>query len=76
MEVAQSAILDKMRREAIGQRLRAERTAKGWTLAQMGDASDTPPETLCRIELGRRWPQLTTLYRIAGALGVSVRELL
>jgi len=71
-----NAQLDRLRREALGSRLRAARTEKGWTLAQMGQASDTPPETLCRIECGRRWPQLNTLYRIAGALGVSIRELL
>lgn len=59
----------------VGQEIRRRREDKGWSQAKLGVLSGTGPSGISQIETGRRNPSTATLQRIAGALGVEVREL-
>lgn len=61
---------------AIGQRVAALRNARGWTQQVLADRSGIAQANIARVETGRHPPQLKTVNRIAGALGVAVTELL
>jgi len=69
------ALIDRMRREALGRRLRALRQARGWTVTRAAEAAQLPPESLCRVELGKRWPKIPTLLAILSGLGCGLRDL-
>ncbi|MGF1647743.1 MAG: helix-turn-helix domain-containing protein [Kineosporiaceae bacterium] len=60
----------------IGKRVRHLRRAKGWTLAQLGEATSMSPGQLSLIENGRREPKLSQLQRLATALGATATALL
>ena len=60
----------------VGRRIRHFRTAKGLTLAQLGDTVGVVPSQLSLIENGRRVPRLTQLSAIAAALSVTVADLI
>lgn len=61
---------------AIGLRIRKLRTQKLWTQEKLAEKAEIAPDYLCRIELGRKRPSLTTILLIAGALGTTVDDLL
>jgi transcriptional regulator with XRE-family HTH domain len=53
-------------------RLRAE---AGWSQEELGHRCDMNLSAISRLERGKRDPQLTTIVRIAHALGVTPAEL-
>lgn len=61
--------------EAVGPRLRAMRTARGVTLAQLADDTGISVSTLSRLESGRRRPTLELLLPLARAHQVPLDEL-
>ncbi|WP_082835146.1 helix-turn-helix domain-containing protein [Brachybacterium sp. sponge] len=60
----------------IGRRIRAARTARGLSLAELAAALDRAPSQLSVIENGKRELRLGELRRIARVLEVGVEELL
>lgn len=56
--------------------LRAIREGKGVSLRALKASSGVAVATLARIEAGNYDPRLSTLRRIANALGVAVAELI
>lgn len=61
--------------EGVGQRLRTERRARGLTQAELAERAGIALETVSRIEQGHTRPTIRTLDKIAGALGIPVRDL-
>ncbi len=61
--------------EAIGRKIRALRTARGWTLEQASEAIDLDPRHLQRVETGAVSPSAATLLRVADSLEVPVGAL-
>ena len=51
------------------------REIRGWTQAQLAEASGVPRPTIANLESGSANPTLSVLTRIAGALGVTLDEL-
>ncbi|HJB63146.1 MAG TPA: helix-turn-helix domain-containing protein, partial [Candidatus Microbacterium pullistercoris] len=61
---------------AVGRRIRALRSAKKLTLAQLAEAVGRAPSQLSMIENGHREPRLSMLRAIARELGVTPDALL
>lgn len=61
---------------AIGLRIRKLRKQKLWTQEKLAEKAEIAPDYLCRIELGRKRPSLTTILLIANALDTTVDDLL
>ena len=61
--------------EALGQKIAVQRRAAGLTQAQLAERVDVQPETICRIETGKRTASLDLLARIADALALEMHEL-
>ncbi len=61
---------------ALGRRVRHLRRQRGMTLDQLAAAVGRSPSQLSVLENGRREPRLTLLQSLAGALGVSMGDLL
>ncbi|MBL9033062.1 MAG: response regulator [Phycisphaerae bacterium] len=59
---------DRLRQE-LGRRIREDRTARGWTLRDLSDASGVSVSQLSSIERGTHLPSLESLLSIADALG-------
>jgi transcriptional regulator with XRE-family HTH domain len=57
-------------------RLRAMRTAQGLSLRALGDLSGVHYVSLAKMEAGKLDPRLSSVRRVAKALGVSVSELI
>jgi ribosome-binding protein aMBF1 (putative translation factor) len=51
------------------------RAARGWTQHRLSVESDVPVSAISTLERGRREPRLSTLARLASALGVGIDEL-
>jgi transcriptional regulator with XRE-family HTH domain len=60
----------------LGDRIRALREGKGWLQRELAQSADLPLRTIGRIERGEVDVRLSTLGKIAGALGISVKELM
>lgn len=60
----------------IGQRIRAERTARGWQQAELAYRAGLNSSYMSHIETGQTKLSLPTIVRIANALSVSVDALL
>jgi transcriptional regulator with XRE-family HTH domain len=60
----------------IGERLRAERQARGLSLRELAERLDLSASLISQIETGRARPSVSTLYALAGELGVSLDDLL
>jgi len=58
----------------IGLRVKAARTQKGLTQAQLAEAIDKAFETISNIERGKTAPNFSTLADIADVLGLPMRE--
>ena len=56
--------------------LRARRLAAGLSQEQLSRLTDLHPTEISRLERGVREPRLSTIVRVAWALGVSPSELL
>ena len=61
--------------ESVGPRLRALRTERGTTLAQLSEATGISVSTLSRLESGQRRPTLELLLPLARAHQVQLDEL-
>jgi len=61
--------------EALGARLAVIRRQRGWTQEALSEAVGIEPVTLSRLETGDRALSLSTLAAAAGALGVSLGDL-
>lgn len=60
--------------KAFGKRLSEVRRAKGLTQQELAEKLDISLVSIGYIETGKRWPRLTTLHRIADALGVPLEQ--
>ena len=54
--------------------LRQLRRLKGWTQAQLAEAAGVTRVTIQKLESGVREPRVSTMARIAEALGVPIRQ--
>jgi transcriptional regulator with XRE-family HTH domain len=63
-------------REELGRRLRARRSSLGRTLASVAMQAGLSVPYVANLESGRGNPTLSSLHRLAGALGVALSELL
>ena len=61
---------------AVGQRLGELRRQQGFTQETLAEEVGIQPHGLSRIEQGHRAPSLSTLATLAGALGVTLGDLL
>src|SRR5262245_30270534 len=60
----------------LGRNIRKLREARGMTQHQLARASGIPRPTWSNLETGAANPTLTILVRVAGALQVSIEELI
>ena len=56
--------------------LRRLREGHGWSLRKLAEKADVHYVSLVRLEAGRFDPRLSTLYKLAKALNVTVGELI
>jgi transcriptional regulator with XRE-family HTH domain len=61
--------------DGVGQRLRAEREARGLSLRELARRLEISPSALSQIETGRSRPSVGTLYAIVTELEMSLDEL-
>ena len=61
--------------EYFGNKLRALRTSKGFTLEQLAFEADMELSQVHRVEKGKINPTLTTLNALAKGLGITLAEL-
>ncbi len=61
------------KRKAMGESIRAMRTAQGWTQEQLAEIAGITASNLGRIEEGRYAVSLDILNKIAGALNAELR---
>src|SRR6476469_6097138 len=59
----------------VRQRLRSHRTARGWSLDELGARTQLSPSTISRIETGHRRITLDQLRPLAAALGTTIDAL-
>ncbi len=59
-----------------GQRLRELRLERALTLRALAERSDVSYDTINKLELGQRPARLSTIRKLADALGVEPRELM
>ena len=57
-------------------RLRNIRKERGWTQKQLAEKAGIAREVVARIETGASQPTLSTLLKIAAALGVPITDLI
>jgi transcriptional regulator with XRE-family HTH domain len=69
-----STIVDAM--AAFGERLRAERHARGWPIERLASASGVSRAMISKIERGESSPTAVVLGKLSAALELSVSELL
>lgn len=62
-------------RDVVGDRLRAARAERGERIADVAERAGMSPQYLSEIERGRKDPSSEMLAAVAGALGLTVREL-
>lgn len=59
----------------VGQRIKAERKAKGMTQEDLGKKLGVSGAAIAQYETGRRYPKVETLEKIAAALNVDISKL-
>lgn len=62
-------------REALGERLRAHRAARSETLTRTADRAGVSPQYLSEMERGLKEPSSEMIAAVAGALGLSLPDL-
>lgn len=62
-------------REAVGRQLRLERATRGERIADVAQRAGVSPQYLSEVERGRKDPSSEILSALAGAVGLTVREL-
>ncbi|MFD1329859.1 helix-turn-helix domain-containing protein [Mycoplana ramosa] len=63
------------KQDAVGEKVKAFRTARRMSLRALGDATGTTASFLSQLERGLSGVNISTLMRIAGALGISLTDL-
>jgi transcriptional regulator with XRE-family HTH domain len=71
-----SRVLEPLWREVLGRRLRALRTGRWETLAQTAERAGISPQYLSEIERGRKEPSSEMIAALAGALDITVADLM
>ena len=61
---------------AFGKALRKHRLAAGLSQEQLGLASEIQRNFISLIETGQNQPTITTIFKLAGALGVKASKLI
>lgn len=61
--------------QVIGARIKAERTARRWTLDQLADVSEVSRRMVVNVEQGAVNPSVGTLLRLSDALGIALAAL-
>jgi transcriptional regulator with XRE-family HTH domain len=61
--------------EELGKKIAVQRRATGLTQARLAEKIDVQPETISRIETGKRTASLDLMARIADALDLELHEL-
>lgn len=61
---------------AFGHRIRERREARAWTLEQLAEAAGMNPLQVGHIERGASDVKLSTIVKLANALGTTASELL
>lgn len=59
----------------VGTALREARVSAGWSMGELARRSGVSQPYISQVERGKFSPSLTTLYRLAGALGVPTSSL-
>ena len=59
-----------------GRNLRGRRLASGWSQQQLSDRCELHLTEISRLENGHRNPRLSTIVKLADALGIAPSELL
>jgi DNA-binding XRE family transcriptional regulator len=72
----ESQALEPLWREVLGSRLRALRTDRDETLAQTAERAGISPQYLSEVERGRKEPSSEMIAALAGALDVTVADLM
>jgi len=62
--------------QAIAMRLKVEREARGWSLAELAERSGVSKAMISKIERGEASPTATVLGRLSGAFGLPLSVLL
>ncbi|MEO0530840.1 MAG: helix-turn-helix transcriptional regulator [Planctomycetota bacterium] len=60
----------------VGRLIRKHRNAKGWSQEELADRAGVHRTFISSIERGVRNPTVTSLHRIASAMGLTVSELM
>jgi transcriptional regulator with XRE-family HTH domain len=68
--------LEPLWREVLGSRLRALRTDRGETLARTAERAGISPQYLSEVERGRKEPSSEMIAALAGALDLTVADLM
>jgi transcriptional regulator with XRE-family HTH domain len=68
--------LEPLWREILGSRLRTLRTDRGETLAQTAERAGISPQYLSEVERGRKEPSSEMIAALAGALDLTVADLM
>jgi transcriptional regulator with XRE-family HTH domain len=68
--------LEPLWREVLGSRLRALRTDRDETLAQTAERAGISPQYLSEVERGRKEPSSEMIAALAGALDITVADLM
>ena len=71
-----SIIIDSTLDARLGARLRAEREGRGWSLTEFARRSGVSRAMIHKVEGGASSPTTALLARLAGALGLTLSELL
>ena len=71
-----SQALEPLWREVLGSRLRTLRTDRDETLAQTAERAGISPQYLSEVERGRKEPSSEMIAALAGALDLTVAELM
>ena len=61
------------KRKAMGERIRAMRTAQGWEQEQLAQIAGITAENVRSIEAGKNAVNINVLNKIAGALNAELR---
>lgn len=65
----------KTTKELLGARIKELRKARGLSQDQLSEKVNIDPKHLSRIEVGKSYPSLNTLEKIAKALNVEIKDL-
>ncbi len=56
----------------VGRNMKVERVKRGWTQADLAEASGVSVNSIARYEIGETTPSLEAAWKIAAALGISI----